>query len=188
MPSTLVLIPNSNPIFNSAPRVRYICGIISLLCLSKFLTGLIHLKLIWIPCNSLQILSLPFFFHMLLPYCSLDFPTSSFPTLGLCSLHKVLSMEHSFLYSKYSTLNSSRLSFFRAVPMAYGGSQVRGRIGAAAASLCHSSQQQQILSPLSEARHRTCILMDTSQICFHWTIIGTPKSKFQMISKYLLSE
>ena len=27
---------------------------------------------------------------------------------------------------------------FRAAPAAYGGSQARGRIGAAAASLCHS--------------------------------------------------
>ena len=55
----------------------------------------------------------------------------------------------------------------RAAPMAYGSSQVRVRIGAIAASLrhshtkpdlshfCdlyHSSQQHQILNPLSEAR------------------------------------
>ena len=30
------------------------------------------------------------------------------------------------------------LNLFRAIPMAYGGSQARGRIGAVAASLCHS--------------------------------------------------
>ena len=56
---------------------------------------------------------------------------------------------------------------FRATPMAYGGSQTRGRIRAAAAGLhhshsnanpscvCnlhHSSRQHQILNPLSEAR------------------------------------
>ena len=29
-----------------------------------------------------------------------------------------------------------------------------------------SSQQRQILNPLSEARDRTCILMDTSQVCY----------------------
>ena len=32
--------------------------------------------------------------------------------------------------------------------------------------LHHSSQQYWILNPLSEARDRPCILMDTSQICF----------------------
>ena len=31
--------------------------------------------------------------------------------------------------------------------------------------LHHSSQQCQILNPLSEARDRTCVLMDTSQVC-----------------------
>ena len=63
--------------------------------------------------------------------------------------------------------------------MAYGGSQARGRIRAAAASLhhshsnarseliCdlhHSSQQRWILNPLSEARDQTRILMDPSQV------------------------
>ena len=33
-------------------------------------------------------------------------------------------------------------------------------------NLHHSSQQGWILSPLREARDRTCILMDASQICF----------------------
>ena len=35
-----------------------------------------------------------------------------------------------------------------------------------------SSQQHWILSPLSEARDCTCILMDTSQIHFHWAMTG----------------
>ena len=39
-----------------------------------------------------------------------------------------------------------------AVPSAYGGSQVRGPIGATATGLHHSSQQPWILNPLSEAR------------------------------------
>ena len=52
---------------------------------------------------------------------------------------------------------------FRAVPTAYGGSQAKGQIGAAAASLPHSSQHHRILNPLSKARDRTRILMDTSQ-------------------------
>ena len=40
--------------------------------------------------------------------------------------------------------------------MAYGSSQARGRIGATAAGLYHSSWQCQILNPLSEARDQTC--------------------------------
>ena len=32
--------------------------------------------------------------------------------------------------------------------------------------LHHSSRQRRILNPLSEARDRTCVLKDTSQICF----------------------
>ena len=44
------------------------------------------------------------------------------------------------------------LFFFTATPSAYGGSQARCQIGAVASSLCHSSQQCQILNPLSKAR------------------------------------
>ena len=33
--------------------------------------------------------------------------------------------------------------------------------------LHHTSQQCQILNPLSEAKDQTCVLMDTSQIHFH---------------------
>ena len=66
---------------------------------------------------------------------------------------------------------------FRATPRAYGSSQARGSIGAAAAGLCTtvpnhiydlhcSSPQCRILNLLSEARDQTHILMDTSQIRF----------------------
>ena len=54
--------------------------------------------------------------------------------------------------------------FFRATPAAYGGSQARGQIGAAATGLYHSSQQPQILNPLSEARDQTQIIKDTSWV------------------------
>jgi len=79
---------------------------------------------------------------------------------------------------------------FRAIPVASGGSQARGLIRAAAASLHHghsnagsephlqpiaptaiatysnhSSRQCQILNPLRDARNRTCVLMDASQVC-----------------------
>ena len=65
--------------------------------------------------------------------------------------------------------------FLRVTPTAYGGSQVRAPIGAVAAGdpshvcdLYHSSQQYQILNPLSEAKYQTCILMVTNQIRFGW--------------------
>ena len=44
--------------------------------------------------------------------------------------------------------------------------------------VCHlyqSSQQCQILNPLSEARNRTHILMDSSEVHFHCATIGTPR-------------
>ena len=45
-------------------------------------------------------------------------------------------------------------------------------------NLRHSLQQCWIPNPLSEARDQTCILMDTSWICFHCTTTGTPQSWF----------
>ena len=68
---------------------------------------------------------------------------------------------------------------FKATPEAYGNSQARGPVRAAAASLCHSHSnsrsepclrptpqrtQRWILNPLSGARDQTCILMDTSWV------------------------
>ena len=79
--------------------------------------------------------------------------------------------------------------FFRAAPLAYGSSQARGWIGTAATGLCHShsnagsklhcdlhcsSQQLQILKPLSGARDGAWNLMDTSQIHYCWATMGTP--------------
>ena len=54
--------------------------------------------------------------------------------------------------------------FFRATPAAYGSSQARDWIRAAAAGLHHSSWQRQIHKPLNEARNPTCILMNTSRV------------------------
>ena len=83
------------------------------------------------------------------------------------------------------------LSFFRAAPVAYGGSQARGLVGAVAACLCHrhsnarsdlhllptphNSWQHQILNPLSEARGWTYNLMVPSQIRFCCTMMETPR-------------
>ena len=70
--------------------------------------------------------------------------------------------------------------FFRVTLVAYGSSQTRGQIGAAAAgtwqlqqcrvqshvcNLSSSSQQCQILNPLNKVRGQTRIIMDTSQVC-----------------------
>ena len=75
-----------------------------------------------------------------------------------------------------------------ATPMAYGGSQARGRIRAVAARLCHnysnarfephSSWQRPILNPLSKARDRTHNLRVPSQIRFHCATRGTPPLPF----------
>ena len=42
-------------------------------------------------------------------------------------------------------------------------------------NLHHNSRQHWTLNPLSEARDRICILIDTSQICFCCTSTGTPE-------------
>ena len=44
--------------------------------------------------------------------------------------------------------------------------------------LHHSSQQGQLLNPLSKAGDGTCILVDTSQIRFHGAMKETPASPF----------
>ena len=43
-------------------------------------------------------------------------------------------------------------------------------------NLHHSSGQCWIPNPLSRARGWTCILMDTSQVHYHWATTGTPHS------------
>ena len=45
-------------------------------------------------------------------------------------------------------------------------------------NLHHSSGQCRMLNPLSKARDRTCILMDTSQVRYGCTSMGTPQSTF----------
>ena len=79
--------------------------------------------------------------------------------------------------------------FFMAAQAAYGSFQARGRIGAAAASLCtatatqdlrcicdlhHSSHLSWILNPLTGAWGQTHILMDNSWIHFSLAMTGTP--------------
>ena len=61
---------------------------------------------------------------------------------------------------------------FRAMPVAYGSPQARGWIGATAQQ--SQPQPSQIPNSMSRARDWSCILMDTSQICFCCTTAGTP--------------
>ena len=77
----------------------------------------------------------------------------------------------------------------RATPVAYGGSQARGRIGAVppayttataqgpslVCDLHLSSWQHWIPDPLREARDLTHILMDTSWVCLNCATTETPK-------------
>ena len=49
-------------------------------------------------------------------------------------------------------------------------------------NLHYSSQQCWILNPLGEARDQTHILMDSSQIPFHWTMTGPPAFIFFFLS------
>ena len=108
--------------------------------------------------------------------------------LRCCSYHadiskaSVLSMIKVYFWYNILKLTSGTLFIYfliRAVPAAYGSSQARGWIRATSAAhttatvtwdlshicdLCHRLWQCRILNPLSEARDRTCILTDTSQI------------------------
>ena len=76
---------------------------------------------------------------------------------------------------------------FRAIPMAYRGSQARGHScllvyttatakqdPSCICNLYHSSRQCQILNPLSKARDGTCNLVVTSQIRFCYATMETP--------------
>ena len=97
--------------------------------------------------------------------------------------------EGAFFFFSFNLLS---FVFSRATLAAHGGSQARGLMGAAAASLhhnhtatqdqsliCdlhHSSRQRWILNPLSEPRDQTQNLMFPSRIHFRCTTIGTPKN------------
>ena len=54
-------------------------------------------------------------------------------------------------------------------------------------SLHHSSQQCQILNPLSKARDRAHILVDTSRLCYHWATTGTLYMWYLKVEKHFYS-
>ena len=100
----------------------------------------------------------------------------------------------SAVWSLVSACDLQKNSFFLLMvsPTAYGCSQARGQIRAAIASLHHShsntrsephlqrasSQQHQMLNPLSKARVRSWILMDTSWILNSMSHNGNSTKKF----------
>ena len=63
---------------------------------------------------------------------------------------------------------------FRATPAAYGGSQARGPVGAAAAGLHHGHSHTRFLTHWTEARDRIRSLMVVSWIPFCRATVGTP--------------
>ena len=54
--------------------------------------------------------------------------------------------------------------------------------------LHQSSRQRPILNPLSEARGQTWVLVDTSQLRFHWATMGTSDSGVLTLAFLLLLE
>ena len=95
-----------------------------------------------------------------------------------------LSKEFLLLCGTLHSTSGARVFFFyfflfRAALKAYESPQPRGQIGAAAAGLHHShsdtgSELHRNLNPLSGARDWTNILMDSSQVHYHWATVGTP--------------
>ena len=98
-------------------------------------------------------------------------------SLTCCATRELQKLDIFILFHLFIYLFILVFWLFRAAPAAYGSAQARGRIGAVAAGLYHSntrsqficdlphsSQQRQILNPLSEARDRTLVPMDTSRV------------------------
>ena len=94
---------------------------------------------------------------------------------------------HSFVHSFLPSFS------FRAPGVAYGSSQTKGQIRATVAYLQHSHSnthsepplqpiQCQILNPLGRARDQTCILMNNSQVHFHWAAMGNPTLRFVLLA------
>ena len=106
--------------------------------------------------------------HLLLPACFLTW----YSTIYCIICTPVLALRHLLLFlmlgiaSKFSCRIPLFVLFcfvFRAHLQNNAGSSARGRTGAAAASLHHSSWQCQILKPLNNARDGTCIPVDSSR-------------------------
>ena len=108
-----------------------------------------------------------------------------------------LSTQRHWLFSPFSVhvfyFILSYFLLFRVTPAAYGSTQARGWIGAAAfvgyaaaiamwdpgwvCNIYHNSQQHRILNPLSKARDWTWILTDIRFLTY-WASMGTPGQGF----------
>ena len=102
-------------------------------------------------------------------------------------LNQWMSVTHSHFFFFFFGL-------FRAAPAAYGSSQARGQTSnqSCGHQPTHTEPQQwqfwttsviyttatPILNPPSEARNRTRVLMDTSQVHHHWAMMETPEIEF----------
>ena len=75
----------------------------------------------------------------------------------------------------------SLLFLFRAATMACGSSQARGSNRSCSCQPNPQPQQRWIFNPLSEARDRTCVLMDTSRVHCHWATMGIPHTFFNYL-------
>ena len=85
---------------------------------------------------------------------------------------------------------------FRAAPVTYGSSQVRGQMGATAANLCYRHGNAGSLLPwqcwipnaLSEARDQAWVLKDTSQFqfCYPLSKMGTPKTGILLTTWFVM--
>ena len=63
---------------------------------------------------------------------------------------------------------------FRALPVAYGGSQARGSNRSYSCRPTPQPQQCRILNPLSKPRDQTHILLDTNLVRYPWATTATP--------------
>ena len=79
-----------------------------------------------------------------------------------------------FVVAQYLEKNNGFFFWGGAAPVAYGGSQDRRWIGAAAAGHITATASW-IFNPLSEARDWTCVLMDTCWVCYCWATTGAPE-------------
>ena len=111
-----------------------------------------------------------------------------------CSLYTNLCLDGNWFNSWFPFDSPIKFLFFvfcllSATSEAYGGSQlgVKSELQLPAyttatampdpslvCDLHHCLRQRQILNPLRKARDQTCVLMDTSRVCYHWVTKGTP--------------
>ena len=127
----------------------------------------------------------------ILLYHSRNSWTSYHDTIEYHSTNFFLSKFCIFIHVERYSLFFFFFLLFRATHAVYEGSQARIWIGAVVASLyyshsntrklgcvCdlhHSSQQSLKLNPVSKARDRTRILLDSRWICYHWATMRTHK-------------